>query len=676
MLSCPKSLAFYYKINYNSQELLYYLYNINLNITDMEITVKKFSALLICLLMIITCGLAGCASFSIDKVKYYNEVLATVDETKITRFDLLNAYNSYGNSYYVQQMGKSESEALTSTLDLLINREALYQYALDNNETYKPTAYQVNEVIKEMFDSMDEQMESYVKTAKKILNIKVEESEEEEDKEEETTYKLEDYKYSPRAEVKFTEKERTVYYTDSNYTETTDETTQFSKTEKYNDYYIQYLDPKDKTIFEELIDNEYLTNFTSKETVNQIQTNYFKHLEDELTLTENENATKILDKVKTLFAKDLINYEYYLRNENGKKYDTISENLFNRYFTRTFENNIKSQYLENIRIHYLKNEELDINLLKEEYQYLATMNYNLYDKNHKAYQNKMKDIGTAGDTVLYHPETDAQFGYFIHTLISFDSIEDNLSKLENYTGDDKDEIYKNIVTSLTLKARNLETGLVPDNAKEESITDVLAKYEAIRTGTYSSEKARMAAFVEFMFEYTGDTATLKQGMPYVVGTDGYSAMVEEFNNEAIMLMTGKNKKGEKVMDAKVGNMSVVDLEDLNNMCITEYGLHLIYYVGNVNAFDIPYGDTSKVYIETESREGEEMYNLFKKVINPLTQETYFDMMFDKVYPASSGEVYTSNTGYSDYEEQLNELSKKKHPVTKYTSKIKATKTSL
>ena len=52
----------------------------------MEFNVKKFSAILICLLMIITCSLAGCATFSINKVKYYNEVLATVDETKITRF--------------------------------------------------------------------------------------------------------------------------------------------------------------------------------------------------------------------------------------------------------------------------------------------------------------------------------------------------------------------------------------------------------------------------------------------------------------------------------------------------------------------------------------------------------------------------------------------------------------
>ena len=186
----------------------------------------------------------------------------------------------------------------------------------------------------------------------------------------------------------------------------------------------------------------------------------------------------------------------------------------------------------------------------------------------------------------------------------------------------------------------------------------------------------MSAFVQFMFKYTGDTATLQQGMPYVVGTNGFSAMVEEFNNEAILLMTGENRKGEKVMDGKAGNMSTVDLENLDNMCITQYGIHLIYYIGNVNTFDIQHSDINKIYIETDDRENDEMFNLYTKVINPLTNKTYFDMMFDKVYPANSNEVYTTNTGYSEHEEQLTELSKQTHKVTKFTSKIKGTKTTL
>ena len=624
---------------------------------------KKFSAILICLLMIITCGLAGCATFSIDKVAYYNEVLATVDETKITRFDLLTAYNSYGNSYYVQQMGQSESDALKSTLDLLIDRELMYQYALDNNETYKPTAYQVNEVVKEIFNSVDEQMDSYIEEAKKILNIEIEESSEDEESSE-TAYTLDTYKYSPRAEVKYTVKTKDVYYTDATYTKKSSTETEFVREEEYNDYYIEYITPEEETNYEKFIDETYLVDFTNKNTVGQIKTKYFEHFLEDLNVNEGENATVLYNKVRTLFAQDLINYEYYLRDENGNKYDKTNENLFNRYFERTFESQIQSQYLENIRVNYLKNEQLSIDLLVEEYNYLATMSYNAYNSNHDAYKNKMKDISTKGDTVLYHPETDTQFGYFVHTLINFDSIKENLKLLEN----EKDPVrykeqYNALVASVKVKARDLETGLVPEDAEEVSLSEVIAEYNEIQN--YSNYDEKLSAFINFMFKYTGDTATLSAGMPYVVGTNGYSAMVEEFNNEAIKLMQGE-----------AGNMSTASLSDIDNLCITEYGIHLLFYVGDVDSFDIPYSDTNKVYIQNEDILGDEIFNLYTKVLNPLTKETYFDMMFDLVYPASSNEVYTSNNGYTDYEENITAQSQNEHPVTKYTTKINATKTSI
>lgn len=614
---------------------------------------KKFSALLICLLMIITCGLAGCATFSINKVKYYNEVLATVDETKITRFDLLSAYNSYGNSYYVQQQGQSEEQALASTLDLLIQRELLYKYALDNGTKYKPTAYQVNEVVKEIFNSMDEQMNSYVQTAKKILNIKDEAKPETEQNEEQTAYKLADYTYSPRAQVKSKTNGQTV------------------------EFYIEYIVPEEETTYVKLIDESYLTNFTAQGIVEELKTKYFEHFMEDLTTDETTNATALYNKARTLFAKDLINYEYYLRDENGKKYDTVTENLLNRYFKRTFDSQIQSQYLENIRIDYLKSETLSINLLEEEYSYLATLNYNAYNFNHSAYKEKMKGIGTDGDTVLFHPTTDAQFGYFIHTLISFDSIKENLELLKEIK--DKDEYeteYNKLISSITLKARNLETGLVEDDATEVSIEDVIAEYNDIKNN-FATDEERMSAFVQFMFKYTGDTATLSQGMPYVVGTNGYSSMVEEFNNEAILLMTGKDKDGKTVMEGKAGNMSSASLSNLDNLCITEYGIHLLYYVGDVNSFDIPYSESSNIYIQDENIANNEMFNLYTKVINPLTKETYFDKMFDLVYPATSQEeVYTSKNGYTDYEKALTEQTKKTHTVTKNITKIKATKTSI
>lgn len=603
---------------------------------------KKLSAILICLLMIVTCCLAGCASFSINKVKYYNEVLATVDETKITRFDLLNAYNSYGNSYFVQQQGQSESEALSSTLDLLIDRELMYQYALDNNATYKPTAYQVNEIVKEMFDSLDEQMQEYIEESKEILNIKGEEDETTEDSTE-TTYSLDSYNYSPRAKVKSRDNNGTT------------------------EYYIEYIIEPEEENYEKLIDAQYLSNFNSKEAVEEIKSKYFARFMQDLQDEEGANATAIYNKVRSLFAKDLISYEYYLRDENGNKFDTETENLLSRYIKRTFENQIKSQYLENIRVEYLKNEELSISLLEQEFEYLINVNYNKYNNNLETYKTAMKDIGTKGDTILYHPETDTQFGYFVHTLISFDAIKDNLTLLKEEKDPAKYELaYNNLISSVTVKARvyNEETNSYEEGTEEVSLTDIISEYNSIKD-EYSNYNERLSAFIQFMFKYTGDNGTMSAGMPYVVGTNGYSAMVEEFNNEAIKLMQGN-----------AGNMSEAKLNDIDSLCITEYGIHLLFYVGDVDSFDIPYSDTESIYIQSEDIVGSEMLNLYTKTLNPLTKETYFDMMFDLVYPAASGEVYTSNNGYSDYEKSLADEIENSHPVTKYVSKIEATKTSL
>ena len=112
--------------------------------------------------MVFACNLAGCATFSINKEKYYNEVLAKVGNTKITRFDLLNAYNSYGKTYFGSD---DEASALNETLNMLIERESLYQYALSQGDLYKPTEFQVNEIVGKIFDSLDSQMESYVESA-------------------------------------------------------------------------------------------------------------------------------------------------------------------------------------------------------------------------------------------------------------------------------------------------------------------------------------------------------------------------------------------------------------------------------------------------------------------------------------------------------------------------------
>ncbi|MFQ6752378.1 MAG: hypothetical protein ACLRFL_02285 [Clostridia bacterium] len=610
---------------------------------------KKFATLLICLLMFVTCGLAGCAGFGINKVKYYNEVLAVVGETEITRHELLVAYNSYGQNYFVSQDNQTEKDALNSTLDLLIDRESLYQYARANDATYRPTEYQVNNAISEMFESLDTSMDTYISTAKKIFNIKTDDQAEEETTEP-TEYSLEDYKYTKRAEVKFDGEE----------------------------YYISYI-IEEEDDFDCIIKNDnLLSDFENSDIISDIMDSYLEDLRERLTDDEEDNADILYNKALSLFAKDLIEYERYLR-DNGKAYNQETNDLIYRFIERTFESEIKSLYLENIRTHYLKTERLSMNKLITKYNAMVNKSYIMYDEDHDTYKKDIKDIGTDGDTILYHPTlTDGtKFGYFIHTLISFS--EDQKTAIKN-----ADKIIKesdrltsiaNTIseTEVTKREYVSESKTYVEGDTTATIDEIIAEYEAIYNKPNDVEQLeesdKLQAFLDFMFTYTGDTGTMSAGMPYVVGTNGFSGMEQAFTDESIALMNS----GE--IGAMSNTRTADNKIDYNKLCVSSYGIHFIMFIGDVNVFDI--NREASVYIESEDRADDTVgHNLYTKILNPMTGETYFDMLFDTVYPASNDEVYTSNTGYSDEEERYISTIQQTNPVKRYTTKIKATKTRI
>ena len=196
-----------------------------------------------------------------------------------------------------------------------------------------------------------------------------------------------------------------------------------------------------------------------------------------------------------------------------------------------------------------------------------------------------------------------------------------------------------------------------------TLREVIDEYTLIYN--MPNDEYRRNAFIHFMFTYTGDTGTMSAGMPYVVGNNGNSSMETAFTNESVKLMN----------TGIAGAMSSADPAKIEDL-VTSYGIHFVMYIGDVASNDIAYG--SNVYIQSDNKSTDPNgnHNLYNKVINPLTGETYFDMLFDEVYPASSGEIYTSNTGYADEEERLITESQQTNTVTKYTTKINATKASI
>ncbi len=664
---------------------------------------KKITAILLTLLMIVTFSLAGCAGFAIDPVKYYNEVVAKVGDVNITRQQLISAYSSYGNSYFVQQDGQNETSAMNSTLDLLIERELLYQYGYSSKATYKPNAYQVNELLQSMFDSINSQLDDYVNTAKKMLGVESLETETE-NEDTETAYPLENYYYNYEgSEGEFSKRraeivETRTYYTDNSKTTPTEDVTDYYDiTYKLVYTYVEPSTVEDirqegkKLVLGEA-NVEYIEDYETNGMLDVVISKYFEQFKDSLTNKfEAQDVENVYNKVKSLLADDLMNYERYLRDANGKAYDKNTDNLIYRYFERIFNDQIKSQYLTNIRTEFLKTENLDLEKLTTRFKYLLRINNEKYTFNKESYKDDMREITTNGDEILYHPSFENEnlkYGYFIHTLINVDFTEAQQTEIDSKKvselGDDIIDSIKNtkVAERDYVTGKTLKSDVQNENGEYENLTksfeEVIAEYNTIYNMPHETaiqKQARLEEFVKFMFKYTGDnTSTLVPGMPYVIGYDydwDTADEDEEINYQTYTNMASNFtlEAGKLMKDNEVGKMSSANSEDILTLCITRYGVHLLYYVGDVSAWDVD--PNADVYIALENKANG--VNLYNKVLNPLTNETYFDFLFDEVYPAvSSTETYTSNNGYSDFEDSLLDQSK----VTKYTSKINGTKASI
>lgn len=575
--------------------------------------------------MIVSCCLTGCSTFSIDYVKFYNETVAVVNDEKISRYDLLNSYSSYGNQYYVTQQGMSEKEAINKTLDTMINRILLADYA-KNDPKYALTEYDINSVYQNVIDSLEESYESFLTTARDIYDFEQPESAEE-SSEEETAYLKEDYKFKKRAEL------------------TTGDIIKYKKDPDAEKIETYALGESNK---------DYVINFSSKtkeDIITKLYACFMRKAYDNKEAEENYNL--ISSKAIELLAKSLISYEYYLRDENGKAYNTKTADLIKRYIERVYDSELESAYIANFEQYYLEEQSelqnLNVSKLINKFVSLTETDFAKYVNSKTDYYNYLKTIGTDAEMIYFTPENaDGKFGYFLHVLLPLDKevIDDiNAEKAKFEAGYYDEPALKNKINELisneTHQERSLADGLLIDG--EKGIFTILDEYESVDN---------VDEFIDFMFRYTSDTATLTADMPYVIGYEGdtnYSGMVTEFTKEAVRLL----KSDEEYMTSA------------SNYVLTEYGIHLLCEVGTVKA-DYKYADRNSVTISLDKSKAN---NLYYKETNKFTEKTYFDLLFDLVYPASSGEVYATNNGYTEMEESILTGLRKAENVTIYTTKV-------
>lgn len=583
---------------------------------------KKFTTIFMTLIIMLMVVLTGCSTFSIDKVKYYNEVVAKVGNENITRFELINAYNNYGYTNYVTTMGYTEKEALLETMDLLIQRKLTVKYAKDNQSKYALSQYELKKLYRDTLDYLLESMNTNKNTARKIYDLDEKENSVTEEETAETK-KLSEYFYKKRVKIE--------------------------------DGQIKFIDTnleKDEGLIEPSIDEKYITNYSDYSQDEIVNALLDKFIEEFYYNENNEDAStyrKVCDKAIELTCNNLINYEYYLR-EDGKKLSTKQHDLLFRLVERSFESELENAYITKVNNVYLQEEQLSNQSIVDAYDALYKSDYAKYENDHKAYNQAI--ISTSGDLIYYHPDTDAEFGYFLHVLLPLNNMEDDLTWLKEHRHLYTDEQYEakqlEYIDQIMCAERTtkdvyeqdelvFEEGIVLDD--EVSILDVLNEYNANVTDLNS--------FIEFMFKYTTDTATLTADMPYVIGynpqtDEEYSSMVTNFTKEAIRLMKSNQKYTKS-----------------NEYILTNYGVHLLYYMGPVANQVVAQDVTAETIVKLDV------------VLNQATGETYLDRLFDLVYPEGSDGMFTSNTKYSDFENNLIDSLYSVYPVTLYDTKIGA-----
>ena len=578
--------------------------------------------------------LTGCSSFRINKVEYYNEVLAKVGSENITRFDLVNAYNNYGYTNYVTQGGQSEKKALRSTMDSLIERKLVVNYAKENDK-YDLSKYEVKKLYRETLDYLLESVASNKETARKIYGLEAPETNVT-DPEEVEKFKLSEYKYEKRVKIENGQ----LKFIDTNM-------------------------EKDEDLIDASIEETYINNFedyTNKQIIEQLYNKFIEELYYNENDEDEELYTKVCNKAIELTCNNLINYEYYLR-EDGKRLSTNREDLLLRLVERAYISQLENAYITKVSNVYMEETVLSNDSIIDAYKAMYESDYAKYANDAEAYNGKI--TSTDAELIYYTPDSDAEFGYFLHVLLPFNNIEDDLNLLKEhkdmYTSDEAYQAAQMALIEQIECAKRTTQDVYEGGelvfeegvtlGENENITDVLTEYNA--------NVRDLNSFINFMFKYTTDNATLTADMPYIIGYDpetytgelgdddkligAYTAMVNNFTREAIRLM----QEGQRYTKS-------------DEYILTNYGIHLLYYVGPVsNQLEVQ--DISSVTVQ----------DLESAVLNQATGETYLDRVFDLVYPAGSDGMFTSNTQYSDFERLLVDSLYAKYPVTLYKDKISA-----
>lgn len=566
-----------------------------------EIMKRKFTGIILCLMMVCISVLSGCALITRDQKAYLYQVVSSVVDKKtnerinITKKDLISAYNSYGY-YYEQYYGYKKEEAVKKTLDLVVNRKitireakSIYSDGLEDKE--KSYLWQ------QTADALEDNFMSYLNDRMGVSSSSNSSSSDER--------KFVDY--TPKAEL--------------------DTTT--------GDFKIAKLTSLQKELDSFKWDNV-LRDANTKEGREQIYTNfvgfvnqpnskaYTDAFNDYLkALKKNEKGLDLSTKTNEVFLREIerlytVNYENYMIT----KYDEHFTN-YSPYATITDEE-ILRLYAGQVKAGYT--------------QYVIEKD--------SAYETNMQSDPTA---INYYREggEDTKFFQVAHVLFKFDT--DQEAEYKRIQSDYNKNIYteewayeqdiKNLVSKVAPKIQKTAEGTLTDEnqtilqaSEDEKNAIDMAAYIQNEVAKKNGLKDKATLFRDFIYKYNEDPGMIKKDDSYTLGytigvnksekkgdSDKYAADYKVYSNFVT-----------EFTDAAVGLYENAVDGGVSDYIVTENGVHVLFYMGEVKNLFEGIGENftlSDTHVDPDTGLAP-IEVLASSYVNCFVNRTYFDVLYD------------------------------------------------
>lgn len=551
---------------------------------------RKFAILLVFCFSVLSI-LTGCNLFDTNNYAALSSTVATNGDVTITREQLINAYNA-GGYYYASIYGLSQEDAFKRIINELVD-DAYYtlevEDAVSTVDNYKLTSQDYSDVVRSVWDYVNQGMSTYLAETKKVFDIEdvTIEGEEEADPE-----------FKPQAQYE-------------------------SKFELLEDGRIAYIEPQDTNehrLIAEINSDEAALEYA------QTRYNYSREIHG-----GNQDLKNIVWKKYMAALKS---------GQSNYNYEDMSDTaVFGREVKRLFDAVLKSTkqtkyqnetvlsanftYDATIGRYILNDTTLGkmVDYYKETYE----SNYNFHAQAQTQFYKDVTNTSNRGNYVYFGNKSEETLITCSHILIKLSETQTtDMSSIESnkmYQGSAKESAIYNIrkPENTYAQERSLTTGQNIEGSKI-SVADLYSQVLSAVENQSTIEK-KVEAFNSYLYKYNVDPGIINAQFDYVVGTET-SAMVESFTDAVRGLYDNGN--------GEVGSVTMV-YEDNSNY----KGYHIIIYTGTL---DNAYGSLP----ELNSLTSDNIYDTLSGIKTSLSYgETMFEFVYDKVVKDSFS-TYKSN----------------------------------